>query len=171
MLARNCSLRRKDFDSLMDDVLADSQSQREEIERERARLVDKVQEYLEEQKGLAASLRGQLIEMAPENPDASAIEAAIASIRTAYQGTVQELSGRLRDFQVHLEAFCKEQAEMNGKLNGLVDRGDSLRTEDIRRLEAARTRHSRKTDRELRRERVETLLAHFRQHREELRSP
>ena len=54
-LAKNCSLRRKDFNRLMERVLSESNGKREAIEKERGQLREKVKEYLKEQKKLQAS--------------------------------------------------------------------------------------------------------------------
>jgi len=59
-LVQNCSLRRKDFNSLIERVLADSEGKKKEIEEEQRRVREKLKEYLDEQKGLAASLKAQL---------------------------------------------------------------------------------------------------------------
>ncbi len=165
-LARNCSLRRKDFDILIEGVLCESEGRTKGIEEERGRLVEKVKGYLGEQKALAMSLRQQL-ELAVDNLDRAGLDATIANIRAAYQDAPQNLVFLLRDFQLHLQDYCREQAEINHKLQRLVERGESLSIEDVRRLEAAKVRQARKTDRELRRSEVERLLAHFKQHRED----
>jgi hypothetical protein len=73
----------------------------------------------------------------------------------------------LRDFQLHLEVFQKEQEEINRTLQRLVDRGESLSLENLRQLEADKAYQDRKANRELRREEVDRLLSHFRQQRQE----
>ncbi len=164
-LARNCSLRRKDFDILIESVLCESEGRRKGIEEERVRLVEKVKGYLVEQKALAMSLRQQL-ELAADNLDRAGLDATIANMRTAYQDAAQNLFSLLRDFQLHLQDYCREQEEINHKLQRLVNKGELLKVEDLRRLEATRIRQARKTERDLRRGEVERLLAHFKQHRE-----
>ena len=166
-LAKNCSLRRKDFNCLMERVLSESNGKREAIEEERGRLREKVKEYLNEQKELANCLREQIVKLAQEKADKSGLDAVINNIRAAYEGTGQQLLAMLRDFQLHLDAFQGEQADINHKLQGLMERGESLSIEDLRQLEAAKACQDRKAERELRREEVERLLAHFKQQRQE----
>ena len=168
-LAKNCSLRRKDFNRLMERVLSDSNKNREAIEEEQSRVREKVKEYLDEQKQLANYLRQQLVELAQEKTDKSGLDAVIGNIRAMYEDKGQQLFAMLRDFQLHLEAFQREQEEINHKLQRLVDRGESLSLEDLRQLEAAKACQDRKADRELRREEVDRLLSHFRQQRQESR--
>jgi predicted transcriptional regulator len=166
-LAKNCSLRRKDFNHLMKMVLDDSERKRVEIEEEQKCLRESVREYLKEQKELASSLKQQIVEQAEENTDKGKFDAAIHSIKTMYQETGQQLIAVLRESQSHTEAFQREQEEINNKLRRLVDRGESLKIEDLRQLEAAKAREGRKAERELRRQDVERLLAHFKQQRQE----
>jgi hypothetical protein len=166
-LARNCSLRRKDFDRLIDKVLSDSERKREEIDQERKRAREMLKEYLDQQKELAASLRERLIEFSQKKADKSGLEALICSIRAVYQDKGAQAFAALRELQRRLEVFLGEQEEMNHRLQRLVDGGESLRIGDLRQLEAARAREDRRVESELRREGVERLLVHFRQQRQE----
>jgi len=168
-LTKNCSLRKKDFNHLLERLLSDSNKNREAIEEERSRIREKVKEYLDEQKQLANYLRQQLIELTQEKTDKGCLDAIIGNIKATYGDKGQLLFAILRDFQLHLEAFQKEQEEINHKLQRLVDRGESLSLEDLRRLEAAEALQKRATERELRREEVDRLLSHFRQQRQESR--
>jgi hypothetical protein len=166
-LARNCSLRRKDFNHLLEGMLSDSNNKRGAIEEERRRVREKVKEYLNEQKQLAKYLRQQLVELAQEKTDKSGLDAVIDNIRAMYKDKGQQLFSMLRDFQLHLEVFQKEQEEINRTLQRLVDRGESLSLENLRQLEAGKAYQDRKANRELRREEVDRLLSHFRQQRQE----
>jgi vacuolar-type H+-ATPase subunit H len=168
-LARNCSLRKKDFNRLLARVLSDSNKNREAIEEERSRVSEKVQEYLDEQKQLANSLRQQVVELARDKTDKNSLDTIIDNIKATYEDKGQRLFSILRNFQLRLEVFQKEQAEINHKLQRLMDRGESLSLEDLRQLEATKAHQDRKTDRELRREEVDRLLSHFRQQRLEIR--
>jgi hypothetical protein len=168
-LAKNCSLRRKDFNQLVEAVLFDSNKKKGAIEEERSRVREKVKEYLNDQKQLANNLRQQLVELAREKTDKNGLDTVMGNIRAMYEDKGQQLLAILRDFQLHLEAFRKEQEEINRKLQRLVDRGESLSLEDLRQFEAARAYQDRKANRELRREEVDRLLARFGQQRQESR--
>jgi hypothetical protein len=167
-LARNCSLRKKDFNRLLERVLSDSNKQREAIEQERGRVRERVQEYLDEQKRLANCLRQQIVELARDKTDKGCLDTIINNIKATYEDRGQRLFAMLREFQLRLEAYQKEQEEINHKLQRLMERGESLSLEDLRQLEAAKAHHERKADRELRREEVDRLLSHFRQQRQEI---
>ncbi len=167
-LAKNCFLRRKDFNRLMERVLCDSDGKRKEIEAGRCQVREKVKEYLDEQKELANCLRQQLVELSQKKLGKSDLDAVIHNIKSTYQDAGQRLFAMLRDFQLHLETFQREQEEINHKLQRLLDRGETLSIEDLRQLEATKARQDRKTIRDLRREEVERLLAHFKLQRLEI---
>ena len=168
-LAKNCSLRRKDFNRLLERLLSDSTKNREAIEEERSQVREKVKEYLDEQKQLANYLRQQLVELTQEKMDKGCLDAVIGKIKASYEDTGQRLFTILRNFQLRLETYQREQEEINHKLQRLVDRGESLSLEDLRQLEATEALQKRATDRDLRREEVDRLLSHFRQQRQESR--
>jgi regulator of replication initiation timing len=90
----------------------------------------------------------------------------MAMIKAAYQERGQEMFATLRNFQLRLQSFQVEQEEINHKLQRLVERGESLRLEDMRQLEATKTGQERRAERELRREEVERLLSHFKERRQ-----
>jgi len=168
-LAKNCSLRRKDFNRLLEQLLSVSTKNREAIEKERSQVREKAKEYLDEQKQLASYLRQQLVELTQEKMDKGCLDVVIGKIKASYEDTGQRLFTILRNFKLCLETYQREQEEINRKLQRLADRGESLSLEDLRQLEAAEALQKRATDRELRREEVDRLLAHFRQQRQESR--
>jgi hypothetical protein len=168
-LARNCSLRKRDFNRLLERLLSDTNKNREAIEEERVRVREQVKEYLDDQKQLANSLRQQVVELDKEKIDKGCLDTIIGNIKATYADKGQHLFSILKDFQLRLETFQKEQAEINHKLQRLMDRGESLSLEDLRQLEATKARQDRKVNRELRREEVDRLLSHFRQQRLEIR--
>jgi len=170
ILARNCSLRRKDFSTLMERITSEFESSRRELAEEREYAREGLKRYLDEQKQSVTSLRQQLVDFACEKAGRDALGATMTMIKAAYQERGQEMFATLRNFQLRLESFQAEQEEMNHKLQRFVDRGESLRIEDLRQLAAAKARQKgtrdRKAEGELRREDVERLLAHFRQQRQ-----
>ncbi len=169
ILASNCSLRRKDFNTLMERIASESERMKRELEEERECVGEELKGYLGEQKQLVSSLRQQLVDFASEkaDPDAiGALGATMAMIKAGYQERGQEMFATLRNFQLRIESFQAEQEEMNHKLQRLVERGESLRLEDMRQFEATKTGQERRAERELRRQEVERLLAHFKERRQ-----
>jgi len=164
-LVNNCSLRRKDFNKLMERMLSDFEKDKKKIEEEQQQVRDKVKGYLSEQKELAASLREKLARFATD-AEKDSLKAAIQEFKTACQDKGEQVFVLLRDFQSRLDVFQRGQEEVNHKLQRLVDSGECLKVEDLRQLEAAKASQDRKAERELRREDIERLLTHFRQQRQ-----
>lgn len=164
-LVKNCSLRRKDFNNLIEKVLSDSDRRRKEIEEEQKQVREKLKEYLNEQKEITSSLRERLLEFTQEKADKDSLETIINDFKATYQDKGRQVFTLLRNFQLNLDIFQSEQDEINHKLQMLIERGEFLRIEDLRQFEAARARQERKAERELRREDVERLLSHFKQKR------
>ena len=165
-LVKNHSLRRKDFDVLMERILVGSEGKRGKIEQEWKLIRGKLKEYLDQQKELVASLREGLAKIGKEELAEATFGVVIGDFRVTSQDRGEQILTLLRDFQCHLGVFLNEQRQVNGELQRLVDIGESLRLEDLRCLEIARARQDRKMDRELRREDIESLLTHFRQQRQ-----
>jgi hypothetical protein len=168
-LAKNCSLRKRDFDSLLERLFCESNKSRKAIEEEQDQIRGKVKQYLAEQKQLANSLRQQIVDLVKENMENGCLDTIISNIKATYADKGQLLFATLRDFQLRLEAFQKEQTAINHQLQRLIDRGESLSLEDIRQLEAAETLQKRVLVRELRHEEVDRMLSHFKQRRQGIR--
>ena len=109
-LARNCSLRKRDFDCLLEQLLSDFNKNRVAIPEEQSRVREKVKEYLDEQKQLANYLRQQLVELVQEKTAKGSLDAIIGNIRAMYKDKGQQLFAMLRDFQQRLKDFQREQA-------------------------------------------------------------
>lgn len=165
LLAKNCSLRRKDFDKLLEKILADSKIKREEIEEEQNRVMEGLDGYLKEQKGLISRLRESLERLAEGEAEWSGVAAAVADLKGTCQDKGKQLLSTLRAFQLSLTAYRKEEEGINQALRRLVEKGGLATTEDLRQLEAAKAREERIVERRLRQEEVQNLLAHFRQER------
>jgi len=151
----------------MERITSEFKRSKSELEEEREYVREGLKRYLDEQKQLVTSLRQHLVDFACEKVGRDALGATMAMIKAAYQERGQEMFATLRNFQLRLKSFQAEQEEINHKLQRLVERGESLRLEDLRQLEAAESGQKRRAERELRREEVERLLAHFKQQREE----
>jgi predicted Zn-dependent peptidase len=164
-LARNCSLRRTDFNSLMERMLSTSEQKKIEIENERRLAGDMLRAFLEEQKELTASARERLTQFTQEGGNRHSLEEIIGELKAATQEKGERVFAQLRCFQWRLDVFRREQEEINRNLQRLLDRGTFLKFEDIRHFEAASDRQKRKACTEMRREDVERLLARYSQQR------
>jgi len=165
LLGKNCSLRKKDFRTLMKRVLLDADAKRREIEQERKKIAEELRKYLDQQKQVAAALRHELVESTGNKPDRHNLKSMVGSIKSMYRGKGQEVFVLLRDFQLKLEALKREEKEINHELQRLVERGESLRIQDVREIKSAGLRQERRALRESRLEEVKTLLDGFKQKR------
>lgn len=159
-LARNRSLRRKDFDNMMQGTL----SIQDEREKEVRSLL---KGYLNDQKGMAQGLREGLRKFQDsltkgETQRVKEFECMIKGILAKQDERKREVTSKLKDFQ-------KEQQEMTKKLKELLDRGSKLRARDLKSmLEEFRSRHEeRMTRQKERKEEVQGMLNDFRKEREE----
>lgn|GEM_PF-1188884 len=166
ILAKNCSLRRKDFNKLMERILCDIEKEKEQIKQEQKQIRGVLKEYLDEQKEWAALLRKKLTEFMQSNSGKDDLKTVLENIKAVYEGKGQSVFSRLWDFKLHMELFQREQEQINRRLQRLIDRGESLRIEDLRRLESAKTLERRKAERKILREDVERLLSHFKRQRQ-----
>jgi hypothetical protein len=159
-LAKNGSLRKKDFDSMMRVVVADQDCRGQEV-RELSR------RYLEEQTELAHELRGRLRDFTgalAQGEPAKVTEnhQAIMDLFTRQQQRSEDVVTRLKESQ-------KKQQETAGMLRGLLAKGRELRINDLKSMltEFKRQRSQRLVEQGERREEVQDMLREFRAQRVE----
>jgi regulator of replication initiation timing len=165
-LARNSSLRRTDFDSLTSKIFGDIEAKRAEIEEERRLIRERLKAYLGRQKELITSLKGQLTKANPEDSSQDNLEQILTEIKITQQDEGEQTFAQLQDFRFRLKTYCQELDELNNKLQRTLERGELLKLEDLRHLQASWADERRKTERKLRKEDVQRLLAHFNRERQ-----
>jgi uncharacterized phage infection (PIP) family protein YhgE len=124
-LAKNESLRKKDFDNMMQDILS-SQDQREKQVR------SLLKDYLNEQREMANALGESLgnVKDALSKGEVQRIkefQTAITEILAEQEQRKQEVSSKLKEFQ-------KNQQEMAKRLKELLGKGEELRIKDIKSM-------------------------------------
>ena len=122
-LARNSSLRRKDFDSMMSGII----SMQDERERELRNLL---KSYLNEQKGAAQTLRDNLREFRN-----SLIRGEVQRIKK-FQILIKEILARQDERKEvvtsKLKEFQGERKNLALRLKGLLSKGRELRIKDLK---------------------------------------
>jgi hypothetical protein len=166
ILAKNCSLRKKDFNSIMERILYDVEEKKEEIQQKQRQIKGILKDYLDEQRKLATFLKEKLTQFAQSKSNEDGLKAILADMKALHEHKGQQVLSRLGDLKLHLELFRKEQDVVNHRLQRLIDRGESLKIEDLRRLESAKARERRKVERRILRQDVERLLSHFKKQRQ-----
>lgn len=155
-LAQTSSLRRKDFDHMMQDIFA----AQEEKEGEVRSLLNS---YLNEQKEMTHSLKDNLTKVreALARGEAERIKefhVLIKEIFTRQEERRKEVTSKLKEFQ-------KEQQEMAKRLKDLLAKGRELRIDDLKSLlkEFKKERKERIVRQKERREEVIGMLGKFKE--------
>jgi Mg2+ and Co2+ transporter CorA len=165
ILSKNCSLRRKDFNSFMEKLLAEHEEEKKLVKEEMNVTHDILNKYLNEQRQLATSLRDVLKRFSEGDAKKDEVEQAVLQIRSAYQQKGMEIFSYLRRSQVHIENFHREAAMINHKLKALAERGKNLRFEELRKIDAYAEQEKRKAERQACKDEIEKLLESFRYNR------
>lgn len=148
-LAKEESLRKKDFDNMMKDTLS-HQDEREKQVR------DLLRNFLEEQKETAETIKDNLAEA--ENVRIDDFKKMLQDIQVRQKIRENEVSTRLKEFQ-------KEYKEMAESLRSLLNKGETMRIKDFK--EMLKDIRSRQIERE---EEVRKRLAEFRREQQDMAS-
>ncbi|MBI4823598.1 MAG: hypothetical protein HY805_05130 [Nitrospirae bacterium] len=117
-LALGESLRKKDFDIMMKDIIAGQEEKQRQVK-------EMLRTYMEEQKGMVSALKGALEEKRAIR--ASDFKEMLRDIYTKQKKREEEISGMLRDFR-------EEHEEMTDFLQSLLSKRQGSRIEDFKGL-------------------------------------
>ncbi len=124
-LARAASLRRRDFDAMMQEILARQEGREQAIR-------GTMREYLREQRALAAALKETVsactAQPAPVRSGAERVETVeqlLGGILARRQEREREVAGLLAEFQ-------REQEEIAGVLGGFLSTGGPLKVKEFK---------------------------------------
>jgi hypothetical protein len=154
-LARNESLRKKDFDGMMNTVLVSQ----DDGEREVRTLL---RDYLAEQREMAKQLKGNL-GIFKEGLNKDDID-RINEFRETLKDILKKQEERKAEVAAKLRIFQKEQSELARSLGELLSKGRELRIRDLKTMlrqfrAQSRERAARRRERK---EGVHTMLSTFR---------
>ncbi|MBU4362480.1 hypothetical protein KJ813_07480 [bacterium] len=148
-LAKEGSLRKKDFDSMMVEIL----SRQDEREKQ---VKDLLRTFLEEQKEAAQTIKKNLAE--GEKVRIIDFKKILQDIQARQKGGENEVNMMLKEFQ-------KEHKEMAESLRTLLDKGEVLRIKDFKEMvKNIRSRQIERTNE------VREKLDEFRKERQEMAS-
>jgi DNA polymerase III delta prime subunit len=167
ILVRNCSLRRKDFDAFASKVFSSIDTKKIEIENQRKLTREILKAYLGRQKELVTSLKEQLAKFSLEGSNRDSLELILSAMKTSQKEEGEQTFALLRDIQFRLKTFRQELADLNSNLQRILKRGELLKLEDLRQLQSAQAHERRNAEKEVRKEDVSRLLAHFNRERQE----
>ena len=153
-LAKSESLRKKDFDNMMQGILSAQEQKEKEVR-------DLLKNYLNEQRAMAHTLRDNLAEIKGALTKGEAVrvkefQAIIKEILARQDERKDEVASGLKDFQ-------KAQQEMAKRLKELLAKGSELRIKDLKSmLKEFQAQHKERIVRqEERRGEVRNLLGGF----------
>jgi len=148
-LAKEESLRKKDFDNMMKDILSSQDGREKEV-----RYLLKT--FLAEQKEIAETIKENLAE--GEKVRINDFKKMLKDIQARQRARENEVSAMLKEFQ-------REYKEMTESLRSLLDKGEAIRIKDIK--EMVRNIRSRQIERE---KVVKKRLDEFRKERQDMAS-
>ena len=159
-LARNASLRKKDFDRMMSTI----SSYVEQSEQEVRQLSRK---YLGEQTKLVRQLRESLREFRDALTEGQAEK--VKELQTLIREILSKQDESKNKVTSKLEQFQQGQRQTSKMLKGLLAKGEKLRIRDFKKMlsEFEKQRKERVIDRKQRRQRVRDMLGRFKAERKE----
>jgi len=159
-LAKNESLRKKDFDNMMQDILSTQEQGEKQVK-------SLLKNYLNEQREMANALGESLGNVKDalskgETQRVKEFQAAITEILAKQEQRKQEVSSELKEFQ-------KNQQEMGKRLKALLAKGRELRIKDLKSMlaEFKIQNKERIAQQKERKEEVQNMLGGFKQERSE----
>ncbi len=161
LLAKNCSIRHKDFRAEMHKVLSSLSVAEEYLSKERSSVMSAVKEYLSSQKKFINEINDQLSALKIGEDFKDLVE----TFKITCNDKSELLLQRLRGFQERILIYKREQSELNRRLKLLIERGKELKIEDIRRLKGTELSAKRKSEKKLRKEEVNRFLSRLRNER------
>jgi hypothetical protein len=117
-LAKEESLRKKDFDNMMGDILSHQEEREKQVR-------DLLKAFLEEQKEIAEIIKKSLAE--GEKIRINDFKKVLQDIQARHKAREKEVSMMLKEFQ-------KEHEEMAESLRSLLDKGEAIRIKDFKEM-------------------------------------
>lgn len=118
-LAREESLRKKDFDNMMKDVLSLQDTREKEVK-------DLLKAFIDEQKELAETIK-EILTNGGE-------KMRLNEFRTIMQSIQARQKAREKEVKLMLEEFQNEYKEMSESLRGLLNKGEAIRIKDFKKM-------------------------------------
>jgi len=134
ILAKNCNLRKKDFDVLINSILFDIEEKERQIKRKNLEITKKVKDYLEEQKLLVKSLRLSFAEFNFEKSNTNEIRKLSETFQEEYEKKATEILKELKSFEKHYQFYTDKQRNIMKKLKELVDKDKELQVKDLMKI-------------------------------------
>lgn len=130
VLAKNCNLRKKDFDVLMDNILSDIQAKETDINYKKVQIIEKVRIYLDEQKQSVKFLRMGFARFSLES-NLDELRQLSENFRKEYEQKAFQMLSELKRFEGEYQVYKNKKNKVMGKLQQLLDKGKELQVKDL----------------------------------------
>ena len=134
ILAKNCNLRKKDFDILMNSILFDIEETERKIKSKNLQITKDVKDYLEEQKYLVKSLRLNFAEFNFEKSNLNEIRKLSETFKEEYEKKAAEILKELKIFEQHYQVYKNKHSIIVNKLQQLINKGNELQVKDLMKI-------------------------------------
>ncbi len=165
VLARGCSLRKKDFESIMDRIVCPLEQKRTVVEVEQRAVEDLLRRHLRQERERTARMRAMVVE-----PRGTQSQESLQSLRGRLDSDTQRVLARFRALDRQVSDFLSEQRTLNLELRTLLELEASLTLQHVKALCQDHPAAARQTARRARKRELEELLRHYRNRRKNLRS-
>lgn len=167
LAARGCNFRRKDFNVLMRKVLMEIEKSKEELFLKREEVKNFISDYVRFQQEFIKSLKEKIIKHSIGEISSSELELFANEMKVVCEKREVDAYRLLTSYQQNLHLYITRLKSLSNKLRRLVNRGESLRAEDLRLLEANMDKKRRATEKLLRQEDVRRMLRTFKRQRKD----
>ena len=131
ILTKNCNLRKKDFDVLMNDILSGIEAKEKDIKSKKVQITEKVRIYLDEQKQLVKSLRMGFVRLSSEKSSLNELRDLSENFRKEYEQKAYQMLSELKRFEQEYQVYINKKNEVMYKLQQLLDKGKELQVKDL----------------------------------------
>lgn len=124
-LANRESLRKKDFDAMMDGALLAQKAREKEVK-------ERLRGFLDEQKRMASELREVMAQSQAKRAQGERLR--LDDFKAVFSKIKNEQEEREREVREILDGFRREQEEMAAQMRGLLHKGTSLRIKEVKAM-------------------------------------
>lgn len=167
LAARGCNFRRKDFNILMNKVLLQVEKSKDELILKRDELKVFILDYLKFQREFIQSFREKVTMYSSNQISKSELESFVKETKSLCEKREEEAYQLIVTYKQCLSSYMSKLERLSNRLRRLIDRGESIKAEDIRQLEAEEEREARIAERRSRQEDVRRMLSNFRRQRKD----
>jgi len=151
----------------MNKVLLQVEKSKDELILKRDELKVFILDYLKFQREFIQSFREKVTMYSSNQISKSELESFVKEIKSLCEKREEEAYQLIVTYKQCLNSYMLKLERLSNRLRRLIDRGESIKAEDIRQLEAEEEREARIAERRSRQEDVRRMLSNFRRQRKD----